>query len=58
MLKIGAAIIGTETGLLLKNRWVLPTRITQAGFTFRYPHLQDAFQQIVGTLPRKRYHLF
>ncbi|MGN6510159.1 MAG: DUF1731 domain-containing protein [Chitinophaga sp.] len=58
MLKIGAAIIGTETELLLKSRWVLPTRITQAGFTFRYPHLQDAFQQIVGTLPRKRYHLF
>lgn len=58
MLKIGAALIGTETELLLKSRWVLPTRITQAGFTFRYPHLQEAFQQIVGSLPRKAYHLF
>jgi NAD dependent epimerase/dehydratase family enzyme len=27
MLKIGAAIIGTETELLLKSRWVLPARI-------------------------------
>ncbi|MBO9154620.1 TIGR01777 family oxidoreductase [Chitinophaga sp. GCM10012297] len=58
MLKIGAALIGTETELLLKSRWVLPTRITQAGFTFKYPHLQEAFQQIVGRLPRKAYHLF
>lgn len=58
MLKIGAALIGTETELLLKSRWVLPTRITQAGFTFKYPHLQGAFENIVHALPRQRYHLF
>ena len=27
LLKIGAAIIGTETELLLKSRWVLPTKL-------------------------------
>jgi uncharacterized protein (TIGR01777 family) len=58
MLKIGATLIGTETELLLKSRWVLPTRITQAGFTFKYPQLSDALQQIVGGLPRNAYHLF
>lgn len=58
MLKIGAALIGTETELLLKSRWVLPTRITQAGFTFKYPQLQGAFENIVQSLPRRRYHLF
>lgn len=58
MLKIGAAIIGTETELLLKSRWVLPTRITQAGFAFKHPQLQGAFEDIISALPRKRYHLF
>lgn len=58
MLKIGAALIGTEAELLLKSRWVLPTRITQAGYTFKYPELSGALQQIVSELPRRRYHLF
>ncbi|AWO00901.1 TIGR01777 family protein [Chitinophaga alhagiae] len=58
MLKIGAALIGTETELLLKSRWVLPTRITQAGFKFRYPQLEGALAQIISGLPRRRYHLF
>jgi uncharacterized protein len=58
MLKIGAAIIGTETELLLKSRWVVPTKMLAAGFTFQYPHLPAAIEQIVAQLPRKRYHLF
>jgi len=57
MLKIGAAIIGTEAELLLKSRWVLPTRATQAGFVFKYPELQPAVHQIISKLPRRRYHL-
>lgn len=52
LLKIGALMIGTETELLLKSRWVLPTRITQAGFTFRYPQLKAAFEEIAQALPR------
>lgn len=58
LLAVGAAIIGTETELLLKSRWVLPTRITQAGFTFEYGHLADAFKDILAHLPRKQYHLW
>ncbi|MRG47612.1 TIGR01777 family protein [Chitinophaga sp. SYP-B3965] len=57
MLKIGAQLIGTETELLLKSRWVIPTRITHAGFTFQYPELPAAFQQIISELPRKQYKL-
>lgn len=58
MLKIGAQLIGTETELLLKSRWVIPTRITHAGFTFKYPELPGAFRQIISELPRKQYQLF
>ena len=58
MLALGARMIGTETELLLKSRWVLPARITQAGFTFQYPQLQPAFENILQQLPRKAYHLF
>ncbi|HWB27056.1 MAG TPA: TIGR01777 family oxidoreductase [Chitinophagaceae bacterium] len=58
MLKIGAAIIGTETELLLKSRWVVPTKLTEEGFTFKYPQLEGAFSAIVSKLPRKQYHLF
>ncbi len=58
MLKIGAALIGTETELLLKSRWVLPTKLLENGFTFKYAELQTAFEEIIKKLPRKTYHLF
>jgi uncharacterized protein len=58
MLKMGAAVIGTETELLLKSRWVIPTKILATGFQFTYPVLEDAFKEIVSHTPRKRYHLF
>ena len=58
MLKIGAALIGTETELILKSRWVLPTKILASGFQFKYPSLPNAIQDIVGKTPRTKYHLF
>jgi uncharacterized protein len=58
MLKIGAAVIGTETELILKSRWVVPTKLLQTGFRFRYENIDDAFTQIVNDTPRKNYHLF
>jgi hypothetical protein len=42
LLKIAARIIGTETELLLKSRWVIPGRLQQQGFTFRYPTMHSA----------------
>lgn len=45
-LKIGAAIIGTETELILKSRNVVPERLNNAGFTFKYVSLQDALSTL------------
>ena len=58
MLKIGAVIIGTETELVLKSRWVIPTKITETGFQFKYPLLEDALKDIISEVPRKQYRLF
>lgn len=58
MLKIGARLIGTEPELILKSRWVLPAKIVQIGFKFKYLLLEDAFKDIISKTPRRRYHLF
>ncbi len=58
MLKIGAPLIGTETELVLKSRWVVPTKILETGFKFKYPLLENAFNDIINKVPRKQYHLF
>lgn len=58
MLKIGGAVIGTESELLLKSRWVVPTKLLEAGFAFKYPELEGAFTDIISHIPGKKYHLF
>jgi len=58
MLELGAALIGTETELILKSRWVLPGRLLKAGFRFKYTHAEQAIRDIVTRTPRSRYHLF
>ena len=58
MLAIGAAVIGTEPELILKSRWVVPTKLLKAGFVFTYPVLEDAIEDIVAHTPRKKYQLF
>ncbi len=47
LLEIGAAFIGTETELLLKSRWVLPEKLENSGFTFRFPSISSALQDIL-----------
>ena len=37
MLEVGAVILRTETELMLKSRRVVPARLVEAGFRFRYP---------------------
>jgi len=39
LLKIGAALIGTETELIFKSRFVVPERLTEAGFEFRFKQI-------------------
>jgi uncharacterized protein len=58
MIRIGTKLIGTEAELVLKSRWVIPTRILETGFQFKYPLLKDAFTDILSKVPRKQYHLF
>lgn len=47
MLKLGAAAIRTETELLLKSRWVVPTRLLEEGFEFEFPRLEPALRDIL-----------
>ena len=57
MLKFGAPLIGTETELVLKSRWVVPTKIIETGFSFKYPLLEKALADIIKNIPRQQYHL-
>lgn len=47
LLEIGAIIIKTETELILKSRWVIPERLSEAGFQFKYPDLNKALKNIL-----------
>jgi uncharacterized protein (TIGR01777 family) len=47
MLKLGAFAIGTETELLLKSRWVVPTRLLAEGYEFEFPLLEGALRDIL-----------
>jgi NAD dependent epimerase/dehydratase family enzyme len=47
MLELGSIAIGTETELILKSRWVLPERLQDAGYAFRYPTLEPALEDIL-----------
>lgn len=42
MLEIGALFLRTETELILKSRRVVPGRLLEAGFTFRFPEWEEA----------------
>lgn len=58
LLELGAWLIRTETELMLKSRWVVPSRAIKEGFTFKYETLNKAFADIISEMPRKKYHLF
>ncbi len=47
ILELGAYIIRTETELLLKSRNVIPQRLLEAGFKFKYPQLDDALNELL-----------
>ena len=44
MLEPAMWALRTEPELLLKSRWVVPTRLTQAGFSFAHPDLEPALR--------------
>ena len=45
LLEPGAIVIGTETELILKSRWVLPKRLLDSGFKFQYEKAEDAVKE-------------
>lgn len=48
LLSIGALIIGTETELILKSRWVQPAALMDAGFKFQYEENDVAVRDIIS----------
>ncbi|OOQ60809.1 TIGR01777 family oxidoreductase [Mucilaginibacter pedocola] len=48
LLEIGAKIIGTETELILKSRWVAPKRLLDAGFVFSFPKAEHAVHDVLS----------
>jgi NAD dependent epimerase/dehydratase family enzyme len=49
MLEAGAIIIGTETELILKSRWVTPKRLLDSGYRFLFPKAGEAIREILST---------
>jgi hypothetical protein len=49
LLEIGARLIGTETELILKSRWVYPKRLLEEGFVFSFPKAEYAVHEILST---------
>jgi hypothetical protein len=48
LLEIGAELIGTETELILKSRWVVPAKLLQAGYLFQFPQLVPAVHDLIS----------
>ncbi len=48
MLEVGAFFMRTETELILKSRRVVPARLMNGGFTFRYPDWASAARDLCG----------
>jgi hypothetical protein len=46
MLEVGAFLLRTETELLIKSRRVVPGRLLNSGFSFRFPTLALAFEDL------------
>ncbi len=48
LLEMGAVIIGTETELILKSRWVAPKRLVDSGYSFIFPKAEHAIKDIIS----------
>jgi len=46
MLEIGAFFLRTETELIVKSRRVMPGRLLESGFVFRFPEMEDALRDL------------
>lgn len=46
--RVGARLMGTEASLALTGRRCVPQRFLEEGFTFEYPHLHDALNDLLS----------
>jgi uncharacterized protein (TIGR01777 family) len=46
IIELGTFLLRTESELVLKSRWVVPTKLLEAGFRFKYPTLPEALANI------------
>jgi len=58
LLKAGSYFIGTEAELILKSRWVLPKRLIEGGYEFKYPTLDLAVQECLDNRKSKLARIF
>ena len=49
LLEFGAIMIGTETELILKSRWVYPGKLLEGGFKFQFPDAAEAIHELFST---------
>jgi NAD dependent epimerase/dehydratase family enzyme len=54
LLEVGAALIGTESEMVLKSRWAYPAQLLQSGFSFKYNELEHALLDIVKNTHEKK----
>lgn len=47
MVKLGAKFLGTDPELVLYGRYVIPERLQQQGFEFKFPTIEGAFQDLL-----------
>lgn len=47
LLAFGAWLIGTETELILKSRYVVPMKLQREGFQFTYPNIEECVEEVV-----------
>jgi hypothetical protein len=45
-IRLGAAVVGTDPGLVLGSTRVAPRRLREAGFRYRFPELADALADL------------
>lgn len=48
VVKLGALVLRTEAGTVLKSRRVIPGRLLEAGFRFEFPEWAEAAENLVG----------
>ena len=48
LVELGSAIIGSESELLMKSRYVYPQRLLDAGFTFEYETVEECLKELIS----------